>query len=108
MGYASWFYVETKSFEFSFEDGASVLRVFESRGSIRSVLGKVAVIWILATMEPLPQAEGEKEFMKSSRLGSKEFTVQCFANKFVCLFAVAEYKGGGDGEAWWSSRKAKG
>jgi hypothetical protein len=108
MGYASWFYVETKSFEFSFEDGASVLRVFESRGSIRSVLGKVAVIWILATMEPLPQAEGEKEFMKSSRLGSKEFTVQCFANKFGCLFAVAEYKGGGDGEAWWSSRKAKG
>lgn len=96
MGYTSWFYVEAKSFEFSFEDGASVLQVFErSRGSICSILGKVTVSWMLATMEPLPQAEGEKEFMKSSRLGSKEFTVQRFANKFGCLFAVAEYRGGG-------------
>jgi hypothetical protein len=57
MGHVSWFYIEAKLFE----DGASVHR-FLSSGSVCLVLGKVAVIWMLATMDSLPQAEGSKEF----------------------------------------------
>lgn len=59
------------------------------------VLGKVAVIWMLATMESLPQAEGRKEFVKFSSVGNKTFTAQRFANKFGHFLAVAKYAGGG-------------
>lgn len=61
----------------SFEVGGSVLQVFErSKGSVHSVfLEKVTVSWLLVTMEALLQAEGSKEFVKSSRVGNKAFII---------------------------------
>jgi hypothetical protein len=53
-----------KSFEFTMEEGASVLRVFErSRGLVRFVsLGRVIVNWLLATIEELLLAKALKSF----------------------------------------------
>jgi hypothetical protein len=67
----------------------SILWVFErDRGPVRSVfLGKVIVSWLLDTMESLFPAEGAKEFVKFSRVGSKAFIIQ------YCV--VMEYGGGG-------------
>lgn len=74
-----------------------VLRIYErSRGVLCSVfLGKVSVIWLLATMEALSQVEGLKEFVKSSKVGNKAFIALHCSNKHGCFLAVAEYGGGG-------------
>jgi hypothetical protein len=45
-------------------------------------LGKVSVIWLLATMEALYLAGGSKVFVKSSRVGSKAFIAKRYLNKF--------------------------
>lgn len=75
-------------FEFIFEVGVSVLRVFEkSRGSIRSVF----LSWW--TPQSLFEAKGAKEFVKSPRVGSKAFIIQCCANKFDRFLAITEYGG---------------
>jgi hypothetical protein len=67
-----------------------------SRGSIHSVfLGKVTVSWLLATFEALQQAEGLKEFVKSSRVGNKAFIVWRSTNKFGSYLAIVENGGGG-------------
>lgn len=62
MGYSSWFCIEAKSFEFTFEVDVWVLLVFErNRGFVHLVLlGKVTVSWLLDTIESLSQAEGAK------------------------------------------------
>lgn len=36
-------------------------------------LGKVSVVWLVATVEALVQGEGLTEFVKSSRVGSVAF-----------------------------------
>ena len=47
-------------------------------------LGKVSVIWLLATMDALPQVEGLKEFLKSSSVGNEAFIAQnCQTNMVV-------------------------
>lgn len=88
--------MKLNSFEFTFKVGVSVLQVFErSRDSVRSVfLVKVTMSWLLDTIE-LFQAEGAKEFVKSSRVGSKAFIVQHCANKFDRFLAR------------WSSQKVE-
>lgn len=45
-------------------------------------LGKVSVIWLLATMEALCLAKGSKEFVKSSRVGSKSLIAKRWLIKF--------------------------
>lgn len=96
MGFLRWFYIEAKSFKFAVEEGVSVLWIFErSRGVLRSVfLGKVSVAWLLDMVEALTQAEGLKECLKSSRVGSRAFLAQC-SNRQGCFLALAEYGGGG-------------
>jgi hypothetical protein len=48
-----------------------------SMGVIDSVsLGKATVLWLVAIMEELLNAEVSKEFLKSSRMGSKSFIIQ--------------------------------
>jgi hypothetical protein len=92
-----------------FEEGVSVLRFYErSRGFVRLVsLGKVTVIWLLATMEALRLAEGSKAFVKSSRVGSKAFIAKRCLNKFGLFLAVVEY-GGGDQRAFLVILEGKG
>lgn len=53
MGYASYFFAETKNFELSIEAGYLGLRIIErSRGVSRPVfLGKPSVAWLLAMVE---------------------------------------------------------
>jgi hypothetical protein len=47
-------------------------------------LGKVSAIWLLATMDALPQLEGLKEFVKSSTVGKEAFISQnCQTNMVV-------------------------
>jgi len=60
------------------EEGVAILCVFErSRGFMHSVsLGKATVLWLVAIMEELLNAEVSKEFLKSSRMGSKSFIIQ--------------------------------
>lgn len=90
--------MRAKSFEFAMEEGVSILRVIErSRGLVRSVssLGRVIVNWLLATMEELLLAEALKDFLKSSKVGSKAFIANRFLNKLGINLGVAEYGGGG-------------
>lgn len=97
MGYSSWFCIEAKSSEFMFEVDVLILRVFErDRGPVCLIfLSKVIVSWLLDTMESLFPAEGAKEFLKFSRVGSKAFIIQYCAIKFGCFLVVMEYGGGG-------------
>jgi hypothetical protein len=53
------------------------------------------VVWPSATVEALLQAEGLKEFMKSSGGGNIAFIAQHWSNKHGCFLAVVEYGGGG-------------
>lgn len=76
--------------------GVSVVRIFEkSSGVLRSiVLWKVIVLWLFATMEVVPQVEGMKEFVRSSRVGSKASVSQHCSNKHGHLMNLVEYGGG--------------
>jgi hypothetical protein len=67
--------VEAKSFEFAFEEGVSVVRVYKRRRGIMHYvsLRKASVYWLLATMQVLLLAKGSKEFLKSSRVASKAY-----------------------------------
>lgn len=78
MGLSRWIFVESKSFEFALDEGVHVLRVSErSKGFMHSVsLGKVIVLWLVDFMEELLNVEVTKEFLKSTRVGSKAFIVQ--------------------------------
>lgn len=53
------------------------------------------MVWPLATVEALLQAEGLKEFVKSSRVGNVAFIAQHWSNKHGRFLAVVEYGGGG-------------
>jgi hypothetical protein len=63
------------SLEFVCVEGVSVLRVYErSRGLVQSIsMGKVTVSWLLDTVRALLQVDSSKEFVKSSRVGVKDF-----------------------------------
>lgn len=45
-------------------------------------VGRVSVNWLLATVEDFLLAEASKEFLRSSKVGSKAFIAQRCANKF--------------------------
>lgn len=88
--------MEAKFFEFLAMVGVSVVRIFErSRGVPRSiVLWKVIVLWLFATMEVVPQVEGMKEFVRSSRVENKASVSQHCSNKHGHFMDLADYGGG--------------
>lgn len=58
-------------------------------------LGKAFVLWLLAIVVEVLNAETRKEFLKSSRVGSKAFIVQRHANRNGRYLVIGEYGGGG-------------
>ena len=60
MGLLIWFYVKAKAFEFSVEEGHSMLRIFERSREVSWAVyqGKVSVAWLLAIVETLVQGDG--------------------------------------------------
>jgi hypothetical protein len=83
MGFLSWFFVESKTFELSVVEGGgggggSLLRLVESsRGFSRVVLpGKENVAWLYSTAEDLVCKAEAKDLFKSIREGSKALIAQ--------------------------------
>lgn len=84
----------------------------EVGGVIRSIfLGEINASWLLATLEALAQAVGVEDFVKSSKVRSRDFITQRGSNYQGRYLSVAKYGGGGrkdfivipeerDGKGW--------
>ncbi|GLT67661.1 hypothetical protein SLA2020_399530 [Shorea laevis] len=55
-------------------------------------MGRVSVESLWPTVDTLVQGEGSKEFIKSSRVGSKAFLTQKCSNSHGMFLPLAEYK----------------
>lgn len=91
MGFTSCSYVEIKAFELLVKEGTSVLRFVErSKGSPERCFWANSV-WLLATVEAMVNGESLKEFVRSSRVGSKAYIAQRYSNSHGWYLALAKY-----------------
>lgn len=67
----------------SFKHVDDFIQSLYSLGYKKSGLGKVNVVWLLAAVEVLSQAERLKKFVKSSRVGNKASIAYCLASECV-------------------------
>ena len=95
MGGSLFFFVESKSFEFSVEEGGSffLLRIFErSRDSLRSVfLGKESAKILLSLMENFIYSESPGHYARTVREGETVFILQSGSNahgSFLMIFEL--------------------
>lgn len=58
------------------------------------VLGKPAASWVAQTLEKCSKSDGDKEFIRTSNLGSNAFLAQRSSNVYGRCLTVAEYKDG--------------
>lgn len=72
MEFVSWFYVESKFFEFLVPAGGSILRLVERRRGISKVMmmGKYSVEWLEKVVEKLVHMGEDRAFTESSRDGN--------------------------------------
>lgn len=92
MGHSSCLFVEAKVFDISLEEGLTVLHITKrSRAISRAVfLRKVNMEWLSATMEVLIQGEGQREFVKSLRVGSRVFITHTGSKSHGRFLTLAE------------------
>ena len=94
MGGSLFFFVESKSFEFSVEEGGSffLLRIFErSRDSLRSVfMGKECAKRLLSIMENFIFSEPHEHFARSVRDGKTVFILQSGSNAHGYFLMISE------------------
>ena len=94
MGGSLFFFIESKSFEFSVEEGGSffLLRIFErSRDSLRSVfMGKECAKRLLSIMENFIFSEPHEHFARSVRDGKTVFILQSGSNAHGYFLMISE------------------
>jgi hypothetical protein len=88
----TWCFMEAKTFVFSVVEGASVVRLEERRGFSGLVfLGAQCTAWLVSMVEELLWFPGDKEFVKSSREGSKVIIVRRSGNFVGRFLELAVY-----------------
>ena len=94
MGGSLFFFVESKSFEFSVEEGGSffLLRIFErGRDSLRSVfMGKECAKRLLSIMENFIFSEPREHFACTIRVGETVFILQSGSNAHGYYLMISE------------------
>jgi hypothetical protein len=97
MDFVSWFFVESKVFEFSVPAGGSILRLVERRKGISRVMmvGKYCVEWLKKVVEKMVFMVEDRAFTESSRDGNRAFFAQRGVNRAGCFLELAEYAVGG-------------
>ena len=94
MGGSFFFFVESKSFEFSVEEGDSffLLRIFErDRDSLRLVLlGKESAKRLLSMMEVFIYSESPGHFARTVRDGKTVFILQSSSNAHGSFLMISE------------------
>ena len=94
MGGSFFFFVESKSFEFSVEEGDSffLLRIFErDRDSLRLVLlGKESAKRLLSMMEVFIYSESPGHFARTVRDGEMVFTLQSGSTAHGSFLMISE------------------
>jgi hypothetical protein len=97
MDFVSWFFVESKTFEFSVPAGGSTLRLVERRNGISRVMmvGKFIVEWLKKAVERMVLLTEDQPFTESSRDGYKAFFAQRGVNRAGGFLELAEYAVGG-------------
>jgi hypothetical protein len=97
MDFVSWFFVESKVFEFSVPAGGSILRLVERRKGIFRVrmVGKYYVQWLKKVVEKMVFMAEDRAFTESSRDGNRAFFAQRGVNRVGCFLELAEYAVGG-------------
>jgi hypothetical protein len=97
MDFVSWFFVESKTFEFSVPAGGSTLRLVERRNGISRVMmvGKYTVEWLKKAVERMVLLNEDQPFTESSRDGNKAFFAQRGVNRAGGFLELAEYAVGG-------------
>ena len=94
MGGSIFFFVKSKSFEFSVEEGGSffLLRIFERfKDSLRSVfLGKECAFRLLSYIEDLMSNSRPENFAKTFRDGNNVFILQLGLNAHGSFLMISE------------------
>ena len=94
MGGSIFFFVESKSFEFSVEEGGSffLLRIFERfKDSLRSVfLGKEGAFRLLTYFEELISKSRQENFARTFREDNKVFILQMGLNAHGSFLMISE------------------
>ena len=94
MGGSIFFFVESKTFEFSVEEGGTfyVLRIFErNKDSLRSVfMGKLSAIHLLTYVEDLMSNTLPENFARTFRDGNKVFILQLGFNAHGSFLMISE------------------
>ena len=95
MGGSSFFFVESKSFEFSVEEGGTFfsLRIFErGRNSLRSVfMGKESAKRLLSMLEDFISTEPPGHFARTVRDGETVFILQLGYNAHGSFLMISEF-----------------
>ena len=94
MGGSIFFFVESKTFEFSVEEGGTfyVLRIFErNKDSLRLVfMGKLSAIHLLTYVEDLMSNTLPENFARTFRDGNKVFILQLGFNAHGSFLMISE------------------
>ena len=94
MGGSIFFFVESKTFEFSVEEGGTyyMLRIYErNQDSLRSVFkGKGSATRLLAIVEDLMSNVTTGNFARTFRDGDKVFILQIGSNAHGSFFMISE------------------
>ena len=89
-----FFFVESKTFEFTVEEGGMFyqLRIYEKgRDSLRSIfMGKGCAKRLLFNVEELIAGQSRGQFAKSFREGDKCFILQLGSNSYCFFFVISE------------------
>ena len=94
MGGSIFFFVESKTFEFSVKEGGTyfMLRIFEqSRDSLRSVfMGRESAKCLLAIVEDLMSTKTPSNFARTFRDNEKVFILQLGSNSHGSFLMILE------------------
>ena len=94
MGGSVFFFVESKTFEFSIEEGGMFyqLRIYgRGRDSLKSIfMGKGCAKRLLFILEELIAGQSRGQFAKSFHEGDKCFILQLGSNSYGFFFVISE------------------
>ena len=98
MGGSIFFFVESKTFEFSVEEGGTyfMLRIYErNKDSLRSVfMGKESAKRLLTYVEDLLSLSPPDQFARTFREGNKVFILQLGFNVYGSFLMISELEHG--------------
>lgn len=95
MGLTKVVLIETKIFEILVK-GGHFIHIIEQGGNVTKelILGLPTDLWVAQALEEYSRSNGDKEFIKTSNLGSSAFIAQRSSNIYGRYLIVVEYRGG--------------